>query len=82
MQNEIDVFFYEQSILAKTVMLGDTSAFSSRERQKRMPSVAYQFKPGTTYIVMRLKSDDPMTFPIYIGDVESVDEFDKQNGYF
>ena len=80
--DEIDVFFYEQSILTKTATLGDISAFSSRERQKRMPSVAYQFKPGTTYIVMRLKSDDPMTFPIYIGDVESVDEFDQHNAYF
>ena len=80
--DELDVYFYEQNVLSKNVKLGDTSSFLSRERQKRMPSVSFTFKPGITYIVLRIKSDDPMTFPVYLGDEQSVDKFDQQNAYF
>ena len=80
--DEIDVFFYEQGALAKSVKLGDTSAFINRERQKRMPSVAYSFKPGVTNIIFRFKSADPMTIPVYLGDTESVDKFEQKNAYF
>lgn len=80
--DELDVYFYQQNVLSKNVKLGDTSSFLSRERQKRMPSVSFTFKPGITYIVLRIKSDDPMTFPVYLGDEQSVDKFDQQNAYF
>lgn len=80
--DELDVYFYEQNILSKNVKLGDTSSFLSRERQKRMPSVAFTFKPGITYVVLRIKSDDPMIFPVYLGDEKSVDKFEQENAYF
>jgi diguanylate cyclase (GGDEF)-like protein len=80
--DELDVYFYQQNVLSKNVKLGDTSSFLSRELQKRMPSVSFTFKPGITYIVLRIKSDDPMTFPVYLGDEQSVDKFDQQNAYF
>ncbi|WP_448248838.1 sensor domain-containing diguanylate cyclase [Thalassotalea agariperforans] len=80
--DELDVFFYEQNVLSKNVKLGDTSSFLSRERQKRMPSVAFTFKPGLTYVVLRMKSDDPMTFPVYLGNEQSVDKFEQENSYF
>ncbi|GAB3003084.1 sensor domain-containing diguanylate cyclase [Psychrosphaera aestuarii] len=80
--DEIDVFFYEQSVLTKSVQLGDTSSFIDRERQKRMPSVVYTFKPGVTNILFRFKSADPMTIPVYLGDTDSVDKFEQQNAYF
>jgi len=80
--DEIDVFFYEQNVLVRNTKLGDTTSFKSRERQKRMPSIEHLFKPGLTYVVFRFKSGDPLTFPVYIGDEESIDEFDQQNDYF
>lgn len=80
--DELDVFFYQQNVLSKKVKLGDTSSFHNRERQKRMPSVAFTFKPGVTHVVLRIKSDDPMTFPVYLGDEKSVDQFEQENSYF
>ncbi len=80
--DEIDVYFYEQNTLSKIVKLGDTTPFQNRERQKRMPSVTYTFEPGLTHVVLRIKSEDPMTLPVYLGDLESVDNFEQNNAYF
>ncbi|MDA8622212.1 sensor domain-containing diguanylate cyclase [Psychrosphaera sp.] len=80
--DEIDVFFYEQNVLVRNTKLGDTTSFKSRERQKRMPSVTYTFLPGSHYVLLRLRSEDPMTFPVYLGDALSVSKYEQKNDYF
>lgn len=80
--DNLDVFFYEQGLLANNVKLGDSVMFTSRERKTRMPSLLYSFKPGMTHVVLRFKSEDPMTIPVYLGNEKSVSNFDQKNDYF
>ncbi|MGX5173879.1 diguanylate cyclase [Aliikangiella sp. IMCC44653] len=80
--DEIAIYFYRGERLLNQVALGDTVTFSSRERQKRLPSIAYNFEPGITSVIFRFKSEDPMTFPIYLASTKAAEKFETQNAYF
>ncbi|MGB3726130.1 MAG: diguanylate cyclase [Glaciecola sp.] len=78
----IDIYFLEGTNLANQVSLGDTSTFSQRSLQTRMPSASHLFAPGQTHVFFRFQSQDPVTVPIYIGEDTSFDAHQLENAYF
>lgn len=80
--DEIDVYIFHDGQRQLSASLGDKTVFSMRERDTRMPSVKYDLLIGNTVVLFRFKSEDPMTFPIYIGSEEAVKAESLQNAYF
>jgi len=80
--DEIDIYIFHDEQLQRSISLGDKTVFSQRERDTRMPSVKYVLPKGSTVVLFRFKSKDPMTFPIYVGSEEAVKAKALEHAYF
>ena len=80
--DEIDLYYFISGQLIKHQSLGDTLTFKQRQLDTRMPSISYAFPKGTTYVLLRFRSQDPMTIPIYFGQDKAVTAKILENGYF
>ena len=80
--DEIDLYIFHNEELQLSTSLGDKTVFSKRERNMRMPSVQYVLSEGTTVVLFRFKSKDPMTFPIYVGSEEADKAKSLEHAYF
>lgn len=80
--DNIDLYFFTAETLVEQVSIGDNVPFSQRVRQERMPSVAHDFPMGTSHVLFRFNSKDPMTIPIYIGSEKAMVLAFAENAYF
>jgi diguanylate cyclase (GGDEF)-like protein len=78
----VDIFFISGNEIVRQESLGDTEAISGRTYNARMPSVSHVFAPGSTYVVFRFISQDPMTIPIYLCSEKSKQSVMLENAYF
>ena len=80
--DEVDIHFFNANNLAKTAVLGDLNVFTMRETDARMPAVEFEFPSGTTEVVFRFRSQDPMTIPVYLGSEKAQATYVAENAYF
>ncbi|MFQ3249018.1 MAG: diguanylate cyclase (GGDEF)-like protein [Glaciecola sp.] len=74
--------FIRQSEETESLILGDTLQFKDRSITTRMPAVMHEFKPGTTQVLMRFESQDPLLIPIYLWSEEQMQEHLSIVNYF
>jgi diguanylate cyclase (GGDEF)-like protein len=80
--DNVDVYFFVGDVLINQVSIGDNVPFTQRLRKERMPSVAHEFPMGTSHVLFRFNSQDPMTIPIYIGSEKAMMSAFAKNAYF
>lgn len=80
--DNIDLYFFSANRLTNQVSIGDNVPFTQRIRKERMPSVAHQFPLGTSHVLFRFHSEDPLTIPIYIGSEKAMVSAFAENAYF
>lgn len=80
--DNVDLFFFTADKLINQVSIGDTTPFTQRLRKDRMPTVAHEFPMGTSYVLFRINSEDPLTIPIYIGSETAMASAFAKNAYF
>ncbi len=80
--DNIDLYFFSAGALVSQVSIGDNVPFSRRLRQERMPSAAFEFPSGTSHVLFRFRSEDPMTIPIYLGSERAMLSAFAENAYF
>lgn len=76
--DKIDVYFVRDGREVKRYHTGDLLPFASRPVRDRFFSFDFVFKPGTTSVMMRVETTDPIVVPIY---VKTVDESLHGNMY-
>lgn len=80
--DDIVVYFFNSDGLLRQVSLGDNQPFSQRVLEQRMPAAEFVFPPGTTYLVLSFRSDDPLTIPVYFGSHDIADKVAMEDAYF
>ena len=80
--DHVDIYFFFDDMLIHQTSIGDNLPFTQRERSTRMPSVEYEFSVGTSHVLFRLRSQDPMTLPIYLGSEKAMMSSFTENAYF
>jgi len=78
----VDIFFISGNEIVRQESLGDTEAISGRTYNARIPSVSHVFAPGSTYVVFRFISQDPMAIAIYLCSEKSKQSVMLENAYF
>ncbi|MDP5131274.1 MAG: sensor domain-containing diguanylate cyclase [Paraglaciecola sp.] len=77
-----DFYFIRHNALVKQNSIGDTLPFAERPNRTRMMTQQYVFEPGTTDVIMRFKSNDPLLIPIYLTDESLVQNNVALSSYF
>ncbi|WP_370300398.1 diguanylate cyclase [Rheinheimera baltica] len=80
--DNIDLYFFAADELINRVSIGDNVPLTERLRKERMPSVAHEFPNGTSHVLFRFNSQDPMTIPIYLGSEMAMASTFAKNAYF
>ena len=80
--DNVELYFFTAGALVNQVSIGDNVPFTRRMRKERMPSVAHQFPVGTSHVLFRFNSEDPLTIPIYIGSEKAMASAFAANAYF
>lgn len=80
--DNIDVFFFYSGKLVRQVALGDTEVIGNRPYNSRMPAVEHHFPEGTTEVLFRFVSQDPMTIPIYVATAKGMAKQALVDAYF
>ncbi|MDP5034937.1 MAG: sensor domain-containing diguanylate cyclase [Alishewanella sp.] len=79
--DNIDLYFFTADQLTYQVSTGDNVPFSDRSRRDRMPSVAHKFPLGTSHVLFRINSEDPLTIPVYMGSERAMAKALTKNAY-
>ena len=77
-----DFYFIHQNKVVDKAFLGDTLPFNSRTNQSRMLSQQHDFKVGTTQVLMRFESKDPLLIPLYLSSAEIIQSDLTFSSYF
>ena len=77
-----DFYFIHHNKMVDKATLGDTLAFSTRKNSTRMLSKQYTFKAGTTQVLMRFESKDPLLIPLYLSTEEIIQSDLNTSSYF
>ena len=77
--DRVDLHFIRHGESTYSTAIGDSLKFASRNVATRMPVSSYDFPPGTTQVLMRFQSKDPMLMPIYLFSEEQMQQ--KVNGW-
>lgn len=77
-----DFYFIRNAKLVDEYLIGDTLAFNTRANLQRMLVQQYTFKPGTTQVLMRFESKDPLLIPLYLSTEELVQSRVADSNYF
>lgn len=64
--DKIDVYFLRNKKLVKKHQLGDTLPYDVREVKNRYFDIDYTYPPGSTLVLIRVETPDPMVLPIYL----------------
>lgn len=77
-----EFFFIRNNKVVDTAVIGDTLPFNSRLNQTRMLSQRYTFQSGTTQVLMRFESKDPLLIPLYLSSKEVIENNHIISSYF
>ena len=77
-----DFYFIRQNEMVDSFFLGDTLPFNARINKTRMLNLQYTFKTGTTQVLMRFKSQDPLLIPLYLSSKETIQSGLNLSSYF
>ncbi|MAD75278.1 MAG: diguanylate cyclase [Rheinheimera sp.] len=80
--DNVELYFFTAGALVSQVSIGDNVPFTQRLRQERMPSAAFEFPMGTSHVLFRFNSEDPVTIPIYLGSERAMLSSFAENAYF
>ncbi|WP_157673909.1 sensor domain-containing diguanylate cyclase [Cognaticolwellia beringensis] len=77
-----DFYFIRQNEVVEKAFIGDTIPFSARKNPTRMLSQQYTFKTGTTQVLMRFESKDPLLIPLFLSSEEVIQSNLIASSYF
>lgn len=72
--DKLDVYFIPHEAEVNSYHAGDKFPFAKRIIEQRFFDFDHLFKPGTTLVFIRVESIDPMVFPLYFSDIESIQQ--------
>lgn len=68
--DSVDIYFVQNGQEVMRYHTGDRLPFSSRPVRDRFFSFDFAFDPGTTSVILRVESKDPIVVPIYVKTVD------------
>jgi diguanylate cyclase (GGDEF)-like protein len=81
--DRVDIYFINKGMIKRKVTLGDSlDLVDNKGSHQRIPYIKYSFEKGTTTLLMRLDSLDPVIFPTHILNFDEVKKDEKSSSYF
>lgn len=77
-----DFYFIRQNKVVDKGFIGDTLPFNIRKNQTRMGAQPHTFESGTTQVLMRFESKDPLLIPLYLSSEEVIENNQIISSYF
>jgi diguanylate cyclase (GGDEF)-like protein len=75
-------YFIRQNKVVDTGLIGDTLALNISKNRTRMGSQQHTFESGTTLVLMRFESKDPLLIPLYLSSEEAIENNHVISSYF
>ena len=66
---QVDFFFLSNNQSPQEAVGGDRIPLNERSLAKRLPSADYRFPPGTTRLLLRIETADPMLVSLYFSSI-------------
>ncbi|MGD8483234.1 MAG: diguanylate cyclase [Thioalkalispiraceae bacterium] len=80
--DKLEVYFIQEGNLVKAYQVGDTLPFEQRPVESRYFDIDYEYPPGSTTLLLRVDSTDPMVLPIFLRKVANAHADNVFESYF
>ncbi|MDH5748341.1 MAG: sensor domain-containing diguanylate cyclase [Rhodospirillales bacterium] len=79
--DKIDIYFIRNGRVLERNHTGDAQPFAERPVENRFFVFDHGFEPGTTTVLMRVESPDPIVLPVYVASVEEAQSRNTLEAY-